>query len=135
MGSAPSASLFFVTYESLKNSNSIFSGYVVAASLGEISACLVRVPTDVCKQRMQVGMFKSVPLALKFIIKNEGVLGLYRGFGMTVFREIPFASIQFPLYEYLKKRSDSGLIGALGCGAISGGIAAAITTPLDVYNY
>jgi len=28
--------------------------------------------------------------------------GLYRGYGITLLREIPFAMIQFPLYEKLK---------------------------------
>ncbi|GAW01054.1 mitochondrial carrier [Lentinula edodes] len=54
-------------------------------------------------------------------------------------REIPFTSLQFPLYELLKLR----LSGALGrkplyaheaaiCGSIAGGFSAAVTTPLDV---
>lgn len=28
--------------------------------------------------------------------------GLYRGFGSTIVREIPFSLIQFPILEYLK---------------------------------
>jgi solute carrier family 25 S-adenosylmethionine transporter 26 len=55
-------------------------------------------------------------------------------------REIPFAMIQFPLYEALKKYWAETIrdgvpvnpIQAAACGSFSGGIAAAITTPLDV---
>ena len=32
----------------------------------------------------------------------QGVIGLYRGFLVTLSRELPFALLQFPLWEYLK---------------------------------
>lgn len=64
--------------------------------------------------------------------------GLYRGFGTTIFREVPFSIIQFPLWEYLKLHW-SGLTGlplspaaVAACGALAGAFAAALTTPLDV---
>lgn len=71
--------------------------------------------------------------------KNEGLTkGLYRGFGTTIMREVPFSLIQFPLWEYLKTQWEpaTGLsltpVSVAVCGAISGGIAAGLTTPLDV---
>ena len=33
---------------------------------------------------------------------QEGILGFYSGFGITIMREIPFSLVQFPLYEYMK---------------------------------
>lgn len=62
-------------------------------------------PTEVLKQRMQVSVEGNkifMTSLLRSIIKNEGVSGLYSGFGITIMREIPFACIQFPLYELLK---------------------------------
>jgi solute carrier family 25 S-adenosylmethionine transporter 26 len=54
-------------------------------------------------------------------------------------REIPFTSLQFPLYEFLKYRLSKHLDRkplyaheAAVCGSIAGGTAAALTTPLDV---
>jgi solute carrier family 25 (mitochondrial S-adenosylmethionine transporter), member 26 len=64
--------------------------------------------------------------------------GLYRGYGITLMREIPFAAIQFPLYEKAKlwirdwQHSPATPMQAAACGSIAGGIAAAATTPLDV---
>ena len=71
---------------------------------------------------------------------NEGVLkGLYRGWNSTIMREIPFTMIQFPLYEYLKVQWQQNLNSFIpqgfkgaACGMIAGGVAAALTTPLDV---
>jgi solute carrier family 25 S-adenosylmethionine transporter 26 len=142
LGSAPSASLFFLTYTSIKSimGTDTPQVHMLAASCGEVSACLVRVPTDVVKQRMQVGLFSSLSQSARDIYSRQGFFGFYRGFQMTIFREIPFACIQFPFYEKLKqiwKRRDGSLEElaswkAALCGMVSGGTAAALTTPLDV---
>jgi solute carrier family 25 S-adenosylmethionine transporter 26 len=113
-----------------------------AASCGEIAACLVRVPAEVIKQRTQTSKYSSsyqTFLSLWRNEKGEGVLrGFYRGWGTTIMREIPFTMIQFPLYEWLKTKWSlqqgyqvNPLQGAL-CGSFAGGVAAALTTPLDV---
>jgi Mitochondrial carrier protein len=188
IGSAPGAALFFTTYEHLKprllelnrqvalesrdGSNWYRYGpsacHMIAASMGEVAACLVRVPTEVLKAKMQTS---ATPLSLNSAfhsVVQEGYAGsswmvqytggLYRGFGMTLFREIPFAMIQFPLYEQFKQQLEvvwqrqqlhyepGGELNALhlsqlsnvtplqsaACGSLSGAIAGAITTPLDV---
>ena len=113
---------------------------MLAASVAETAACLVRVPTEVIKQRMQTGGYDKLTIALSDTYKRYGIRGFYAGYGTTVAREIPFSFIQFPMWEGLKllwiKHLNHGedikpYQGAL-CGSISGGIAAAITTPLDV---
>ncbi|EEB90901.1 hypothetical protein MPER_10830, partial [Moniliophthora perniciosa FA553] len=77
------------------------------------AACLIRVPTEVVKTRTQTASFgaqhQSSLSALKLTIAHGGFGGLYKGFGITVMREIPFTSLQFPLYEYLKRRLDETL--------------------------
>ncbi|KAJ3071032.1 hypothetical protein HDU98_005918 [Podochytrium sp. JEL0797] len=148
IGSAPGAAAFFSTYEFLKKKLNASVGnksgnmdamiHMMAASGGEVVACVIRVPTEVVKQRMQTGQYNSVSTAVTSILKANGIRGLYRGYAMTIFREIPFCCVQFPLFEYMKKswgkaqgRKAEPLEAAV-CGSISGGIAAAVTTPLDV---
>ena len=120
---------------------------MIAASCGEVAACLVRVPTEVVKAKMQtspvklglgetIRMVVAEPHALSAVPSFTG--GLYRGFGMTLFREIPFAALQFPMYEQFKltwsASQDSAVnpVQAAACGSLSGAIAGGITTPLDV---
>lgn len=119
---------------------------MLAASIGEVAACAVRVPTEVVKQRAQASQFKSSWEALRNIFvanKGRGVgvvwRELYRGWGVTVMREIPFTVIQFPLWEAAKmwsaERSGRERVTAVESavfGSASGAVAAAATTPLDV---
>jgi len=160
-GSAPGAALFFSVYETSKpvvrelqqrhgilGDNPAIS-HMVAASIGEAAACLVRVPTEVVKASMQTNAAGSQTLssAIKTIVADKEAKaflspvfgGLYRGYGITLFREIPFALIQFPIYERLKKewaahqgKEDVSPLQAAACGSAGGAIAAAATCPLDV---
>ncbi|ORX63423.1 mitochondrial carrier [Linderina pennispora] len=123
IGSSPGAAMFFLTYEKVKAMAERRAVHMFAASAGEVAACMVRVPTEVIKQRLQTKHHPSLGKAVRGTYHAEGILGFYRGYLTTVVREIPFTCIQFPIYEYMK---------AAVCGSISGGFAAAVTTPLDV---
>ncbi|KAJ2786239.1 S-adenosylmethionine transporter [Coemansia javaensis] len=144
VGSAPGAAVFFVTYEQTKAALAWLpehqqpAAHMAAASLGEVAACLVRVPTEVVKQRLQANHHRSLPAAVRAIRAADGLRGFYRGYLTQVVREIPFTCIQFPIYESLKRwharrqgRPVHSWEAAL-CGSFAGATAAAATTPLDV---
>jgi solute carrier family 25 S-adenosylmethionine transporter 26 len=124
MGSLPTASLFFVTYDTLSPS----MGHLMSACVAETIACWVRVPIDTIKQRMQVGSL-SLSQQIVSIYSQFGIQGFYRGYWTTVMRDVPFAAIQFPLYEYLKHTWGDH---SWWCGMVAGGTSAALTTPIDV---
>ncbi|KAH7097650.1 S-adenosylmethionine transporter [Auriculariales sp. MPI-PUGE-AT-0066] len=150
VGGGPGAAMFFVSYEKLKRVLPTSPGFeyvseIVAASASETFACLVRVPTEVVKQRTQAqrnNTRHSAFTVARAVASTDGWRGFYRGFGATVLREIPFATVQYPIYEFLKRRAARFLHSdqpkrleaapAAVCGSIAGGIAAAVTTPLDV---
>lgn len=171
VGSAPGAALFFVTYESTKtwlgdvwgsrdaqarkitgdgaDSKSYIRdsiNHMAAASVGEVAACAVRVPTEVVKQRAQASQHKSSADALRYILGLRQTAGfgrmwleLYRGWAITIYREVPFTVIQFPLWEALKKwrcrrrgTDEATAAESAVFGCVSGAVAAGATTPLDV---
>ena len=116
---------------------------MLSASMGEIAACAVRVPTEVVKQRAQAGQYNgSSAAAFRAILANpvKRILPeLYRGWGITIMREIPFTMLQFPMWEWMKRTSAerTGRKRATAAesavfGSLAGGISAGLTTPLDV---
>ena len=117
MSSAPSSAVFFLIYNS-------FSNPFIAAPIAETCACLIRVPTDVIRINMQNNLHQTISSAFK-------AGGLYRGLTATLIRDLPFATIQFSIYEYLKSRS-SNQVQVLASASVSASIAAILTTPLDV---
>src|ERR1700710_2468896 len=93
IGSAPGAALFFCTYEYTKSflsarrkTNEVIKGqggewtapfeHMLAASLGEVAACAVRVPTEVVKQRAQAGQYPSSVSALRGILSQHRIIGI-----------------------------------------------------------
>ena len=145
VGSAPGAALFFSTYETQKGVLGQFLGkessmtHMTAAGFGEIMACLARVPTENVKQNLQAGRYATTRQAVTAIAAQGGLLGgFYTGYWTTCLREIPFSFIQFPIWEGIKSYcADKQGYAATSlqssfAGSFSGGIAAALTTPLDV---
>ena len=144
-GSAPNAAIFFVTYEAVKLAPSRFQYlselnlsqndprlHMLAASLGEVNACLVRVPVEIIKQRRQASStkYKSSMDVVRQTWISEGPKGFYRGYFTTVMREIPFSFIQFPIWEKLKNTWKTKQLKEVEawqsavCGSFAGGISA-----------
>ncbi|XP_033066271.1 S-adenosylmethionine mitochondrial carrier protein isoform X2 [Trachypithecus francoisi] len=130
VGSFPNAAAFFITYEYVKwflhtDSSSYLTPmkHMLAASAGEVVACLIRVPSEVVKQRAQVSASTRTFQIFSNILYEEGIQGLYRGYKSTVLREA--------LWSWRQDHVVDSWQSAV-CGAFAGGFAAAVTTPLDV---
>lgn len=128
---------------------------MLAASIGEVAACAVRVPTEVVKQRAQALQHPTSLATLQHILAQRHTHGLvhvwremYRGWSITIMREVPFTVIQFPLWEALKQwrmhqtarggvktkavGKEIPALESAAFGSIAGAVAAGVTTPLDV---
>jgi solute carrier family 25 S-adenosylmethionine transporter 26 len=121
--------------------------YAISAILGDITGSGWLCPSEVVKQQMQAGMFKSMGEAVQGIWKKKGLKGFYQGYFGGLARDVPFRVAQLTsyevtknLYKQLKKdknksASDKNLelspLEAAICGAVAGTFSAAITAPLD----
>lgn len=98
-----------------------WSIHLWAGFLAEAIACIIYVPVDVIKERLQVQYkdtsshkmsFRSqtnYPFTekrtldvFKTIVQREGIKGLYRGYGATLLSYGPFSAIYFICYEWAK---------------------------------
>lgn len=102
-------------------------------------------PLEIVKIRLQMQgeVAKTVEGAPRrsavWIVRNLGLLGLYKGALACLLRDVPFSAIYFPTYAHLKKDyfgegpgKQLGVGALLLSGAIAGMPAAYFTTPCDV---
>ena len=101
-------------------------------------------PLEIVKIRLQIqgelAKKSDTPRrSAAWIIRNLGILGLYKGASACLLRDVPFSAIYFPTYAHLKKdffgespQKKLGVLQLLTAGAIAGMPAAYLTTPADV---
>ncbi|KAI1316361.1 mitochondrial aspartate-glutamate transporter agc1 [Mortierella claussenii] len=128
-----------------KNGNISFTSELIAGGAAGGSQVVFTNPLEIVKIRLQVAgeVAKSLDAGLRpgalTIVRTLGIVGLYKGAGACLLRDIPFSAIYFPVYAHLKKDffkegPDHRLsIGELlTAGAAAGMPAAYFTTPADV---
>ncbi|KAJ7040334.1 mitochondrial carrier domain-containing protein [Mycena alexandri] len=102
-------------------------------------------PLEIVKIRLQVQGEAAkaegfAPKGAVHIIRQLGVLGLYKGASACLLRDIPFSAIYFPTYGHLKKDvfhegyngKQLSFVELLLSAGIAGMPAAYLTTPADV---
>ncbi|XP_073274906.1 uncharacterized protein [Primulina huaijiensis] len=110
----------------------------IASFCSTVLGTAVRIPCEVLKQRLQAGLFENVGEAIVGTLQQDGLKGFFRGTGATLFREVPFYVAGMGLYAESKKAVQKLLERELepwetiAVGALSGGLAAVVTTPFDV---
>lgn len=156
MGSFPGTVFFFGTYEWSKRVMLDYGvqqhvAYLSAGFLGDLAASVVYVPSEVLKTRLQLQGRYNNPYfhsgynyrgtldAARTIAHVEGPMALFHGYKATLYRDLPFSALQFMFYEQFqtwakqyKQSRDIGTELELLTGAAGGGLAGAITCPLDV---
>lgn len=163
MGGCPASCVYFTTYESTRrylNQRSFFIEHnylsdFVGGFTAEIVACLIWVPVDIIKERLQVQSiidpqfrYKSTLHAFKQMFVHEGIEGLYKAYGATIVSFGPFSAIYLSIYEQLKYKCVhwSSTLNANEINDVSqlpvfyialsactaGAVAAVVTNPLDM---
>lgn len=92
-------------------------------------------PMELVKTRIQIAGSGSPLQCFLDIARKEGYRGVFKGYGITVMREIPAFSSYFLTYEYLT-RNEGGLPVSTPCMLFAGGFAGTVswvlTYPIDV---
>ncbi|KAL6597539.1 hypothetical protein ACP70R_046979 [Stipagrostis hirtigluma subsp. patula] len=110
----------------------------MASFCSTVLGTAVRIPCEVLKQRLQAGIFNNVGEAIVGTMRKDGPMGFFRGTGATLCREVPFYVAGMCLYAEAKKAAQHVVNRELepwetvAVGALSGGLAAVVTTPFDV---
>jgi solute carrier family 25 (mitochondrial oxoglutarate transporter), member 11 len=84
-----------------------------------------------------VGKQLSFPAYFAKTVRENGIMTVYNGLGAGILRQVFYASSRFGLFEvfrdeYVKRNGSVDLLGRLGCGVVSGSIAAFISCPAEV---
>ncbi|KAM7532027.1 hypothetical protein LguiB_035437 [Lonicera macranthoides] len=148
LGAGPAHALYFSVYESLKKvlsagnpNNSV--AHAVSGMFATITSDAVITPMDVVKQRLQLqnSPYKGVGDCVKRVLVEEGIGAFYVSYRTTVVMNAPFTAVHFATYEAAKRAlmefspetgDEETLLVHATAGAAAGGLAAAVTTPLDV---
>jgi solute carrier family 25 aspartate/glutamate transporter 12/13 len=121
---------------------------ILAGGVAGGSQVIFTNPLEIVKIRLQVqgnAIKAGSEVARKSavtIVKELGLLGLYKGAGACLLRDIPFSAIYFPVYSHLKsdlfhetpeRRLSMGEL--LSAGALAGMPAAYLATPGVIFLF
>ena len=154
----PSVVFYYTTYDEMKeimqtSSNPHIQSFApfISGSLARMVAAALTSPLELMRTMMQHRNHgKNVFSLLRHEFRSRGFLSLWRGLSPSLWRDVPFSGIYWLGYERLSKLAKAHLFqldpatpaaevpvsvsfsSAFIAGAVSGSVAAAVTTPMDV---
>ncbi|KAJ5374310.1 Mitochondrial substrate/solute carrier [Penicillium concentricum] len=163
----PANVIYFAGYDWLRTDERspikqrVSEGYapLIAGSLARVAAAAATSPLEMFRTRLQAtpgtgaGHFKTTVEDLYHMTQAKGYSSLWRGFTLTMWRDVPFSGLYWWGYEEVKKAliaarqkaphlsgldhepqesSLQSFLDSFISGGISGSLAAFVTTPFDV---
>lgn len=110
-------------------------------SASSLAACVTH-PLDLVKVRLQLRTGNAPTTMVgtfKFIVRNEGLLGLYSGLSASLLRQMTYSTVRFGFYEDLKQRftkddKKPSLLFLIGLSTFSGFLGGISGNAADVTN-
>ncbi|KRT83660.1 mitochondrial carrier protein [Oryctes borbonicus] len=147
----PATVVYFVTYEQLRlklkdrYNHNITKGElrdqpywipVMAGGTARVISASIVSPLELIRTKMQSTRLSYFEIgeALKILVKQDGIKGLWKGVFATLLRDVPFSAIYWTCYEFIKSQTIGGPNFGYSflAGFISGSVAAMVTVPFDV---
>lgn len=143
----PTTVIYFTCYDHLKDFLCYGLGchsnyaFIIAGGLARLGAVTVITPLELVRTKMQSRRvsYSELRVCIRSAVTQRGVLSLWRGWGPTVLRDVPFSAMYWFNYELLKaelceryRTPQASFPISFAAGAVSGAIAAITTLPFDV---
>jgi hypothetical protein len=146
-GAMPGVALYLTTYDKTKDYVSEFHPTVPASVnhlgsgfLAEAVSCVVWVPIDVTKERLQsqtsdvAGRYKNSLDAVRTCLRLEGLRGLYKGYFSTLASFGPYSAFYFTFFEMAMQYQYSSVpfVQSMTAAAIGNTMSCILTNPLEL---
>ncbi|XP_052375100.1 probable mitochondrial glutathione transporter SLC25A39 isoform X2 [Oncorhynchus keta] len=143
----PATVIYFTCYDQLRDLLRYGMGFqgnyipLVAGGLARLGAVSVISPLELVRTKMQSRKltYSELRVCIRSSVAQDGWLSLWRGWGPTVLRDVPFSALYWFNYELVKVQlcdqynvSQATFSISFTAGAISGAVAAIVTLPFDV---
>ncbi|KAJ3601481.1 hypothetical protein NHX12_032449 [Muraenolepis orangiensis] len=143
----PATVIYFTCYDHLRDSLRYSLGLhgshipLIAGGLARLGAVTVISPLELVRTKMQSRKltYAELTVCIRSAVAQSGWLSLWKGWGPTVLRDVPFSALYWFNYELVKARlheqhivSQTDFSISFTSGAISGAVAAVLTLPFDV---
>uniref|UniRef100_A0A8D2KSY7 Mitochondrial glutathione transporter SLC25A40 n=1 Tax=Varanus komodoensis TaxID=61221 RepID=A0A8D2KSY7_VARKO len=145
--SVPTTVIYFTCYDQLHDAFISKLGedndYIplIAGGIARLFSATIISPVEMIRTRIQSQRltYKELGACIRSNVAKNGWLSLWKGWGPTVLRDVPFSALYWWNYEYFKtllcKKSDvhePTILITFSSGAAAGSIAALLTLPFDV---
>uniref|UniRef100_A0A8C5QZJ7 Mitochondrial glutathione transporter SLC25A40 n=1 Tax=Leptobrachium leishanense TaxID=445787 RepID=A0A8C5QZJ7_9ANUR len=143
----PATALYFTFYDHFRDHlipilhGNTETACLIAGATARLGSVTIVSPLELIRTKMQARplSYKELTLCIQTSVAKDGWLSLWRGWGPSIMRDVPFSAMYWFNYELGKKwlcqrynsPEPSVLISFLA-GAASGSFAAFVTIPFDV---
>ena len=131
-------SSYLATSPKPADTKELSKGVIFATSgLGGMLGWAIVHPANTLAVRMNLASMQGKKFSLQAMVKESGWMSVYDGLSAGVMRQVFYASSRFGLFETFRDklheyRGKTDFAGRVAVGAVTGGIAAYISCPMEV---
>ncbi|XP_069815596.1 mitochondrial glutathione transporter SLC25A40 [Dendropsophus ebraccatus] len=142
----PATAIYFTCYDQLRDvlihrMNNAETACLIAGATARLGSASLISPLELIRTKMQSRplSYKELTLCIRSSVAKEGWRSLWKGWGPTVLRDVPFSAMYWYNYELGRKwlcqrynKSEATFSICFTSGAVSGSFASVVTLPFDV---